>query len=409
MTDYPSGIGITTAPYMAEVVGTKIEKEFFGHQQPDLQLYKDAKKFVLEKNFGNTVRMPIFRPFARNTGTVTEGANPDIDEMLIDSVEVTLAKRGKGARPTKEVLKTGIKAISKQMGVSLRVNANDMVTYNLQSILSTRANRSRVDLNPAYQGGGTADTCASTTLVDDALEALFDTNDDMNGGVVGLVQGPGAGQFRIATDYTASGGSVLVGTWDTTPASTSKYKYCLTDGIDSSMPITTEAIVYTLAALAQYEGPKYSGIAEFHIMIDRAMASDLMLDPDFKASGIYRDLAKVNEGKLGLWMGGELGKESRGWTETAGTAGTYVSGGAVHNAFFYGPETFGAVALDDAGEGVANVEFYNVMTPDHTNWSLAYTTHGYDAYFAAGVPFGPFCHVLSCGSRFSGLGDVGAV
>lgn len=409
MTDYTSGIAVTTSPYMAEIVGTYIEKEFFGHQQPDLQLYKDAKKYVLQPHFGNTVRFPIFRPFSRNTGTVSEGSNPAIDEMFIDSVEVTLSKKGKGARPTKEVRKTGIMAMAKQMGIALRVNANDMVTYNLQSILATRANRSRVDLNPAYQGGGTVDSSDATSIIDDALAALFPANDDMNGGMVGVVKGAGAGQFRVITDYAYSTGDMTVGTLDTTDVSSANYKYCLTDGIDSSMPITTEAIAYASTALLIYEGPKFGGGAQVHAMIDLQMANDLRLDNDFKASGIYRDLAKVNEGKLGLWMGVELGIESRGWTEAAGTCGTFSSGGAVHNAFFYGPECFGCVAIDDEGEGVANVEFYNIMTPDHTNWSLAYTTHGYDAYFAAGVPFGPFCHVLSCGSRFSGLGDVGAV
>jgi len=409
MTDFPTGIGITTSPYAAKIVGTYIEKEFYGFQQPDLQLYKDAKKFVQPKNGGNVARFPIIRALARVTGTITEGANPTAAEFIIDAVDVTMSKKGNAVQVTKELWKTGTAALSKSVAQHLRINANDMMTYNIQSIIATRANRSRVDLNPAYQVGGTVDSATATTLVDDALTATFVSNDDCNDGVVMIVSGPGAGQGRIITDYVASSGTCTVGTWDVIPTSASKYKICLIDGIDASMPINSDAFLYAKAILGGYEAPKYGKGVRYKVMIDDAMESDMLHDDFFSKTGMYSSPEKLEAAVIGKWMGIEAGVESRGWLEAAGVAGTYSSGGAVHNAIFYSPDSFGCVALDDGGQGVGGIEFYNIMTPDHTNRTLAFTTHSYDAYFGSAVPFGPFLMMVSCGTAFAGLGDVGAI
>jgi N4-gp56 family major capsid protein len=409
LTDYPSGIGITTSPYAAKIVGTYIEKEFYGFQQPDLQLYRDAKKYVQPKHGGNTARFPIVRSLDRVTGTITEGDNPAAAELIVDAVEVSMTKKGNAVQVTKELWKTGIEALSKQVARELRVNANDMVTYNIQSIIASRGNRSRIDLNPAYQVGGTVDSATSTTLVDDALEAIFTSDDDCNGGIVTIVSGPGKGQARVITDYTASGGSLSVAAWDVTPTTASKYKITLTDGIDSSLPMTSDGFLYAKAVLGQYEAPKFGKGVRFRCMIDDAIESDMIHDDFFSKTGMYSDPKKMEQALIGKWMGIEVGVESRGWLEAAGTAGTYSSGAAVHNAIFYSPDSFGAVALDDGGESVGGIEFYNIMTPDHTNRTLAYTTHSYDAYFASAVPFGLFLMMMSCGTAFAGVGDVGAI
>lgn len=413
MADVLSGVTVANSPYLAKIVGTDIKKRFFGFQQPDLQLYKDAKKFVQTAHGGNVARFPIMRPIpgdrAGTDSGLTEGTNPDAVELFIDAVEVTMSKKGKCVAPTKEAWKTGIKALSKQVGIELRKHANDMVTYNLQSIMSTRVNRTRVDLLTSDMLGGTVDSATATTLVDDALETPFPSNDDLNGGIVAIVSGPGMGQVRVITDYVASGGTITVGTWDVNPTSASKYKVCRTNNIDSGVPISTEAIAYCVSTLLNYEAPKWMGAGKLRCMIDESIANDLRLDADFKASGLYRDLPKLNEAKLGLWMGCEFGVESRGWVEAAGNAGTYSATGAIRNAFFYGEDAFGTVALDDGGEGVANIEFFNIMTPDAFNPTLAYTKHAYDGYFASVVPFGLFAMVLSCGTRFAGIGDVGAI
>jgi hypothetical protein len=57
---------------------------------------------------------------------------------------------------------------------------------------------------------GTVDSGNSTTLVDDALESIYDTDDDINGYYVYDIT---AGIYALITDYTASGGTVTVAGW----------------------------------------------------------------------------------------------------------------------------------------------------------------------------------------------------
>lgn len=407
MTDYPS-----TTTTLSKIVGTYIREEFYGYQQPDLQLFKDAVKYSQPKGAGKTARFPRMRPMDVITSETSEGSNPAAVALTTDSVEVTMAKLANAIQVTKESWQTGIKALSKMTAKKLRKNFNLSLTRNIQQILAQRGNRSRIDLNTAYQWGGTIDSAAATTFVDAALETPFPGNDDLTGGLIILTDGPGAGQVRQITDYVASGGNGVVATWDVTPTSATKFKVILTTGLDSAWPFTTDAFIHAVSVLEGYEAESRAG-GMWKCNIDPQMAADLKTDEVWLNSGMYRDTGKLEKGLRGFWFETEVGRDSRGWKEAVTTQangatemGNYAATGTIHTAWFYGEDGFGCVAVEGEGEGISNVNFYNLMEPDHTNRTLAYTTHAWDTYFASVVPFGNFVHGISCGTAHGGVGDI---
>lgn len=77
----------------------------------------------------------------------------------------------------------------------------------------------------AVNGGsitGTAQSATGTTLVLASASAFAD--DELNGGIIEITGGQGAGQFRQIDDYVGSTDTATVATWTTTPNSTSTYR-----------------------------------------------------------------------------------------------------------------------------------------------------------------------------------------
>jgi hypothetical protein len=77
----------------------------------------------------------------------------------------------------------------------------------------------------AVDGGaitGTAQSATGTTLVLAAASSY--ANDELNGGIIEITSGTGAGQFRQIDDYVGSTDTATVATWTTNPDSTSKYR-----------------------------------------------------------------------------------------------------------------------------------------------------------------------------------------
>ena len=60
---------------------------------------------------------------------------------------------------------------------------------------------------------GTADSADATTLVDDAISTVYDTNDELNGWYIYISSGTGEGSFAQITDYVASSGTITVSDW----------------------------------------------------------------------------------------------------------------------------------------------------------------------------------------------------
>ena len=412
-------MGIATDPSnlttLAEIVGTYIEKSFFGFQQPDLVLYKDAKKYPQARGVGNVARFPIMRPSTTQTktnetgtGSTAEGSNPTPEALTIDSREVTMSKLDHSFEVTYEAWQTAIEALAKQVGEELRKNWDVSLNYNLLSVLSARGNRSRIDRNNAYQYGSTVDSATATGLTDATLEALYPSDDDLSDAIAIITGGPGAGQVREITDYTASGGVCVVGTWDTTPTSASTWKLVRTDGIDSNNAFGTDAFFIGRGGLKCYKAPRMGGRTIFRCCIDDINEQDLLGDEVFQKTGMYGDSAKVDDGFIGRWLGIEVGVTSEVWTEDAGTMNTFAAAGDVHTAWFYAKDSFGCVAPVKGGEGIGNVEFMNIMTPDSNNPTLAFTLHSYRGYFASAIPFGLLVHGVCCGSKYENPGDVHA-
>lgn len=402
----------TTLTTLAGVVGTYIEQEFFGFQQPDLVLYNDAKKFPQARGVGNVARFPVMRPLANvkktnetGTGNTAEGSNPTPVAMTVDYTEVTMSKLDNAVSVNYEAWQTAIRPTSDQVARELRKNWNESLEYNIQSVMSTKFNSSRIDLSPSNQCGGTFTTGSATVPADTGLSTLFPTDDLLNGSLLVITGGPGAGQVALITDYATSGG-IMTATFKVAPTTASTYKVIRTTGIDNSLPFNTNAFYTALAGLACYKAPKYGSGTMFRCAVDPMNWQDLMKDEVFQKTGMYRDSSKLEKGRVGWWIGCEVGVTSNGWTEAAGTIGTYSSTGDVHCVPFYGPGAFGCVSPKEGGEGVGNVEFFNIMTPDSNNITLAFTTHSYRGYFASVVPFGLFGYMIRCGSAFDIPGEV---
>lgn len=402
----------STLSSLAEIVGVYIRKSFYGYQQPHLQLYKDAGKYTQPKGAGKTAQFPRMRPMDIITSTTGEGSNPTVVQLAADSVSVTMAKIANAVQINKEVWQTGIKATSVMVAKKLRKNWDQSLTRNIQQTLARRANRSRIDLNTAYQWGATADSATATEIVDATLETPFPNDDDLTGGLVIITNGPGAGQVRQITDYVASGGTITVATWDINPDSNSSFKVLVTTGLNTAAnKFNTDAFVRAVFTLDHYQAePRNGGMWKCNI--DPHMNADLKSDDTWLKSGMYNDTAKLEKGIRGFWFETLVGMDSAGWKEAVTTQangatemGVFAAAGEIHTAWFYGADAFGCVAVEGEGEGIGNVNFYNVTEPDHTNMTVAFTTHSYDSYFASCVPFGLFVHGISCGSGQAAVGD----
>ena len=403
----------STTTTLATIVGTYIRNEFYGYADPALQLYKDATKYKQPKGAGNVASFPRMRPLAVITSATSEGSNPSTLALTTDKVNVTMAKLANAVDVTKESWQTGIKPLSAMVGKKLRKNFNRSLTRNIQQTLAQRANRSLIDLNPAYQVGGTVTTATSTTVIaDTSMATPFSANDDLTGGLFIVTSGPGAGQVRQITDYATSGGVITMSpALDVALTTSSTIKVVVTPHINASMPFTTDAFIRAVYALQGYQAEPRSG-SMWKVNIDPAMMADMKKDPVFIQSGMFNDTDKLEKGLRGFWFETLIGLDSEGWYEAVCTQangatemGTYAATGAVHTAWFYGADAFGCVAVEGEGEGLANVNFYNIMTPDYSNNTLALTTHSWDTYFASVVPYGPFVHGVSCGTAQGAVGE----
>lgn len=404
----------STTTTLAKVVGTYIEEGFYGSGQPDFVLINDAVKYEQPRGAGNKARMPRMRPMARRsktnesgTGSTAEGSNPTAVALTVDSIELTMSKLDNLVEVTRESWLGAIKSTSQMVSKTIRNNYDQSFEYNLQTVLSKRFNACRIDNNGAEQLGGTADAGSSTAaLVDDGLTAYFPNNTDLVGALVIIVAGVGAGQVRTIATYTASSGTCTVTTaFDVAPTTGSTYKIVTTRGLSAATPFGTYAFYIGRRSLHGYKAPKYGAAVKYHVAIDGAMEANLLQDEVFRKTGMYRDPKKTDEGIIGNWLGCDVGVTTEDWTEAEGVIGTYVANGPIHTAFFYGKETFGCVAPKTGGEGIGNVEFINLMGPDKADPTNAYTSHGYVAYYAAGVPFGLWGCGVKCGSEFTIQGD----
>ena len=397
----------STTTTLSKIVGTYIRQEFYGYADPALQLFKDATKYKQPKGAGKTAQFPRMRPLAVITSATSEGDNPTAVALTTDAVNVTMAKLTNAVDVTKESWQTGIKALSAMVGKKLRKNYNRSLTRDIQGTLAKKANRSRIDLNPAYQVAGTFTTGSLTVPAD---TGRGEADDFWTGGLLLITSGPGAGQQAQITDFANSGG-VFTATFAIAPTTASTYKAIVTPGINASMPFSTDAFIRAVYALQGYQAEPRQG-SMWKVNIDPAMMADMKKDSVFINSGMYTDTKKLESGLRGFWFETLIGLDSEGWYEAVGTQangatemGTYAATGAVHTAWFYGADAFGCVAVEGEGEGLANVNFYNIMEADSNNNTLAYTTHSWDTYFASVVPYGPFVHGISCGTAQGAVGE----
>jgi len=240
-----------------------------------------------------------------------------------------------------------------------------------------------------------------------------EANDFWNGGLLVLTSGPAAGQAAQITDFANSGGvfTIASGDFTTAPTTATTYKALVTTGLDASWPFNTDAFIRAVYTLQGYMAEPFSG-SMWKVNIDPAMMADMKKDTIFVGSGMYRDTDKLEKGLRGFWFETEIGLDTEGWYEAASTQaasatemGTYAATGAVHTAWFYGADAFGCVAVEGEGEGIANVKFNNIMTPDSVNNTLAFTSHTWACYFASCVPFGPHVLGVSCGTAQGGVGE----
>ena len=403
----------TTTTTLNDIVGTHIVDAFHGFQQPDLRLVDDAKKYPVPRGAGKTIRFPIMRPLARVTSTTAEGSNPTAAALSTDKKEETLAKYTASVTVTMESWSTGIKALSKQVGRELRKQYNRSLTYLIMQKLAASGNRTRIDLNTSYQEAGVPDgTPTIIEIIDAGLATNFGTNDNLTGGMCIVTSGPGAGGVARISDHTGSTGNMVVGGIDVAPTTASTIKVVTTAGLDESNPINTDAFIHAGFVLSSYSAPKTGGAIQYHVNLDPAMWADLLTDDVFRKTGMYHDKERLNKAKLGLWHGIEIGQDTEGWKEVAATQvngetemGDYSAAGAIHNAWFYSKGAFGCAAIANRGEGVGSVKFHNIMEPDHTNTTLAFTTHSWEMYQAAAVPYGLWVLGIACGSAHSAAGD----
>jgi hypothetical protein len=403
----------TTTTTLNDIVGTHIVDAFFGFQQPDLRLVDDAKKYPVPRGAGKTIRFPVMRPLDRITTSTNEGSNPTAVALSTDKKEESLTKYTNAVEVTMESWSTGIKALSKQVGRELRKNYNRSLTYLIMQKLARSGNRTRIDLNTSYQEAGTPDGTPTTIeIIDAGLATTFGTNDTLTGGMCIITSGPGAGGVARISDHTGSTGNMVVSGIDVAPTTSSTIKVVTTAGLDASNPFNTDAFIHAGFVLSSYSAPKTGGAIQYHVNLDPAMWADLLTDDVFRRTGMYHDKERLNQAKLGLWHGIEIGVDTEGWKEVAATQadgetemGDYSSSGAVHNAWFYSKGAFGCAAVANRGEGVGSVKFYNIMEPDSNNNTLAYTTHSWEMYQAAAVPYGLWVLGIACGSAHSAAGD----
>jgi hypothetical protein len=87
---------------------------------------------------------------------------------------------------------------------------------------------------------GTAQSATSTTIVLRSAAAF--ANDELNGAMIVITSGTGAGQSRVITDYVSSTDTATVDAWTTTPSGTIIYKIFgygnLPIGVPSSVNVT---------------------------------------------------------------------------------------------------------------------------------------------------------------------------
>lgn len=388
-------------------MGTYIREEFYGYADPALQLIKDATKFKQPKGRGNVAQFPRLRPIAVITSATSEGSNPSAVALTTDCINVTMAKLTNAVQVTKESWQTGIRALSAMVGKKLRKNYNRSVTRNIQQTLSRMGNRSLMDLNPAYQVGGTFTTGSLTVPAD---TARGEADDFWTGGMLILTSGPAAGAAARITDFANSGG-VFTATFAIAPTTGTTYKAIVTPHISAALPFGTDAFIRAVYALQGYQAEPRQG-SMWKCNIDPAMMADMKKDPVFIQSGMFNDTDKLEKGLRGFWFETLIGLDSEGWYEAACTQangatemGAYSAAGPVHTAWFYGDDAFGCVSVEGEGEGPANVEFFNIMEASTGNNTLAFTDHTWATYFASIVPFAPHVHGIMCGTAQGAVGE----
>ena len=378
-----------TLSYLPPATQGFYEKTALLRAKLDLVYYDLMQKRSLPEGEGSTVNFWRYAPLDIDTAALSDTDDGGLSDAVIAAVKFTTqevsatpAMWGKAAMFTTLAMKQTIdKGMTEKMGV-MGQHAAETIDYECSKIAGTNLLRRRADNNNTYQRGPITCTSAgtTTTLVSTALTEI---EDFWKGGYVTIVAGPGYGETRFISGFTASSDTVTVSSAFPIASSTAtKFRIVVGTGLGTSGVIDTNIARLAAMDLANQKAQKFSG-GLWKGVLDPSTEHDFLSDATMLDASKYKESIKtLKDNVIGVWNGIQWERATRSYRETvAGVAS--LDAGAVRIVPVFGAQSCGVVNLGGGKGEKKNFEIV-IRNPDQLGQALRFKwTVGWQAFFKA--------------------------
>lgn len=328
---------------------TVYAKAFLERQENALAIHELAqrRRIPIGANKGDNIEFTQYLPQTLVTSALSEGTPPTDDDFVTQTKVASLQEWGAATKTSSRfqfaTFDVGMKELSEVKGQQA---GESIELETLKKFCKYGVIPMRVDADTTYEKHNIAVTsCSGTALVSTTLTQV---DDFWNGGVITITEGPGYGEARIVSDFTASSDTVtLDSAFDTTPTSSSKFSIAVPTGLTTGDVVTVDVLRRGQRQLERNLYMPFEGGYTICV-IGPNTKYDLMDDADLKTLFSNHPSAgkTLFKNEVAELWGQKITKTTMPYAYAVSDYSTYVKTAALENIMFLGKNALGVVEAE---------------------------------------------------------------
>lgn len=335
------------------LVKIKYEKRFLDFVKQELQFRKAAQaaSWKIGKGEGKTIEWTQYLPKALVTSALGEGASGSEGSFVTQIKQATLEQWGAYDKVSDYLEFTSIdprvmglmEVQGTQAGESIELETAKVWATTCGIPMRADASATHAFYNVAVTSAGT-----STTVI---ASALTQADHFFVGGKITIASGPGYGESRTITAFTASSDTVTVSpAFDTTPTTASTFHIATPGNAAAADNLAATDVISSTnvkAALKQLRVALAKPVKSGYYMgiLDPYTESDMLSDATWLLLNEYHsgNPQGIFDGEVGKLWGISFVRGTIPFTAAVATGGTYAATGLVHHVPIFGKNSLGVV------------------------------------------------------------------